>query len=77
MQGIMPKVVIKAGETSPIPQGGLRLELRDVSQKVEHTIHEAKREAEVILQSARNKAHAACPFVYYRSCHGFGQVTCS
>lgn len=54
----MPKVVIKAGEATPIPQGGLRLELRDVSQKIEHTIHEAKREAEVILQSARNKAHA-------------------
>jgi flagellar assembly protein FliH len=54
----MARVVIKAGEQSPIPQGGLRLELRDVSQKIEHTIHEAKREAEVILQSARSKASA-------------------
>lgn len=54
----MPKVVIKAGEATPIPQGGLRLELRDVSEKVEKTLHDARREAEVILQSARNKAHA-------------------
>lgn len=54
----MGRVVIKAGETDAIPQGGLRLELRDVSQKVEKTLHDARREAEVILQSARNKAHA-------------------
>lgn len=54
----MPRVVIKAGEATAIPQGGLRLELRDVSEKVEKTLHDARREAEVILQSARNKAHA-------------------
>jgi len=54
----MPKVVIKAGDATAIPQGGLRLELRDVSEKVEKTLVDARREAEVILQSARNKAHA-------------------
>lgn len=57
-QEIMPKVVIKAGEQSAIPQGGLRLELRDVSQKVENTLHTARREAELILQSAKSKTHA-------------------
>jgi len=54
----MARVVIKAGESSAIPQGGLRLELRDVSQKVETTLHTARKEAEVILQSAKSKAQA-------------------
>ena len=57
-QSSMARVVIKAGESTAIPQGGLRIELRDVSQKVENTLHTARREAEVLLQSAKSKAQA-------------------
>ena len=49
----MARVVIKAGETLPIPQGGLRLELRDVSNKVESTIEAARVEAARIIQAAK------------------------
>lgn len=52
----MGKAVIKAGDTSPVAIGSLRLDLRDVTERVDATLADARHEGRRLVEEARRQA---------------------